>query len=68
MSNSELHTYEHFYAVVKTHFPTGKLRCSFCTYYDKRSNRCNLTQTLCFFPNEHMNDDCPLVPEEEEQT
>ena len=65
MSSSELHLYDHFYAVVKAHFPKGKLRCSFCTYYDERSYRCNLTQTRCFYPKEHMNDDCPLVPIEE---
>lgn len=64
--NSELYTYEYYYAVIKAHFPKGKARCSFCTYYDRRANRCNLTQTLCFFPNEHTNDDCPLVSIDEE--
>ena len=61
MSNGVL-KYEHYYAVLKICFPEGKARCIFCTYYDRRINRCNLTQTLCFFPNERMNDDCPLVP------
>lgn len=68
MSKSDARTFEHYYAVIKAHFPTGKTRCFFCTYYDRRTNRCNLTQTLCFFPNEHTNEDCPLIPIDEEVT
>lgn len=61
----DVHTYEHYIATIWAHFPEGKARCIFCTYYDRRSNRCNLTQTLCFFPNEHRNADCPFVEEVE---
>lgn len=66
MTNGVL-KYERYYAVVKWHFPEGKSRCINCTFYDRRINRCNLTQTLCFFPNERMNDDCPLISIEEEE-
>lgn len=65
MSNGDVRTFEHYYAVIKAHFPTGKARCIYCTYYDRRTNRCNLTQTLCFYPNEHRNEDCPLALIEE---
>ena len=66
MSNSELRLFDHFQAVVTAHFPKGKHRCAFCTFYDERSYRCNITQTRCFYPREYMNEDCPLVQIEEE--
>lgn len=65
MSGDGVLKYERFYAVVKWHFPEGKVRCSFCDFYNENRKRCNLTQSFCFFPNERVNDDCPLVPEEE---
>lgn len=57
--------YEHYYAVVECCFPEGKSKCINCTFYDRRTGRCNLTQSICFYPNERRNDDCPLIPKEE---
>lgn len=58
--------FEHYCATVRCCFPEGKARCTNCTFFNKYTGRCNLTQSMCFYPDERMNYDCPLAPIEEE--
>lgn len=63
--DSGVYAYVYGTATVKVAFPVDShgnpyVRCVYCEYFSRSSNRCKLNGSLCEFPEKYIGSNCPL--------